>query len=124
MPRKASPTLTDGESRLMNVLWDVGPATVGDVAIRLTGTPVLAYNTVQTMLRILERKGYVTHEKAGRAFVYRPLVDRTLARRRAVRHLMGRLFDNSPGLLVLNLLDDERIEPEELQRLKRMIEQA
>jgi predicted transcriptional regulator len=76
------------------------------------------------MLRILERKGYIAHEKAGRAFVYRPLVNRTLARRRALRHLVGRLFDNSPGLLVLNLLDDELINPEELQRLKKMIERA
>ncbi len=124
MARKASPTLTDAESRLMNVLWEVGPATVSDVAGGLSGKPVLAYNTVQTMLRILERKGYLTHEKAGRAFVYRPLVDRHQARRRALRHLVRRFFDNSPGLLVLNLLDDDHIDPDEMKQLKKMVEQA
>ena len=76
---------------------------------------------MQTILRILEEKGYVTHDKVARAFVYRPVVDERQARRRAVRHLMRRLFNGSPSLLVLNVLDDD-IDPAELQRLKKMIE--
>ena len=78
---------------------------------------------MQTILRILEEKGYVTHDKVARAFVYRPVVDERQARRRAVRHLMRRLFNGSPSLLVLNVLDDD-IDPAELQRLKKMIESA
>jgi len=122
MPRRQSPTLTDGEARLMTVLWDKGRATVADVVAALGPKRSVNYSTVQTLLRILESKGYVTHEKEGRAFVYRPLVDERQARRRAVRHLVSRLFDNSPSLLVLNLLEDERIDPNELERVKKLLE--
>ena len=79
---------------------------------------------MQTLLRILETKGYVTHEKVARAFTYRPLVDERQARRRALRHLVSRLFEGSPSLLVLNVLDDEELDPAELQRVKQLIEQA
>ena len=101
----------------MRVLWDEQAATVADVAARLKSN----YSTVQTMLRILEAKGYVTHEKSGRAFTYRPLVDQTQARRRALSHLLSGLFNNSPSLLVLNVLEDDRIDPRELSRLKQLI---
>ena len=101
----------------MRVLWDGGPATVADVANRLDGH----YSTVQTMLRILESKAYVTHEKNGRAFTYRALIDQTQARRKALSHLLSGLFNNSPSLLVLNVLEDEGIDPHELNRVKQMI---
>ena len=84
----------------------------------------LTYSTVQTTLRILEQKGYVAHEKVARAFVFRPIVDERQARRRALKHLIGRLFNGSPSLLVSNVLDDDDIDPAELQRLKKMIEHA
>jgi predicted transcriptional regulator len=87
------------------------------------GRPV-NYSTVQTILRILETKGYVTHEKVARAFVYRPAVDARQARQRALRHLVTRLFNDSPSLLILNVLEDEQIDPAELQRLKKLIEDA
>jgi predicted transcriptional regulator len=80
------------------------------------------YSTVQTMLRILETKGYVAHQKEGRAFVYRPLIDQKQARRRALSHLLSRLFNNSPGLLVLNVLEDERLDPQEIERLKKLLD--
>jgi predicted transcriptional regulator len=79
-------------------------------------------STVQTLLRILETKGYVAHEKEGRAFVYRPLIDQTQARRRALSHLVSRLFNNSPSLLVLNVLEDERIDPREIERLRKLLD--
>jgi predicted transcriptional regulator len=123
MARKRSPVLTDAEARLMHVLWNRGRATVADVVAGLRGRPLVAYNTVQTTLRILEDKGYVTHDKVGRAFVYRPLIDQQVARRSALGHLVKRLFDNSPSLLVLNVLEDQQIDATELQRLKRLIEQ-
>ncbi len=124
MARRRTPTLTDGEARLMAVLWEREHATVADVLAVLKSTQRVSYSTVQTMLRILEAKGYVTHEKSGRAFVYRAVLDRQQARRSAVTHLMSRLFDNSPALLVLNVLQDERIAPKELEHLKKMIRQA
>ena len=123
MPRRRSAALTDAELRIMDVLWHQGRGTVADVVQRVSATPAPAYNTVLTVLRILERKGYVTHEKDGRAHVYVPLMDRTQARRGALKHLLSRFFDDSPELLVLNLLEDERVAPEELQRVRDLIEQ-
>ena len=124
MARKPSPALTDGEARVMSVLWRLNSATVADVTDALKKKYALNYSTVQTLLRILETKGYVAHEKVARAFVFRPLVDENQARRRALRHLVSRLFDGSPSLLVLNVLGDEEVDPAEIKRLKKLIEEA
>jgi predicted transcriptional regulator len=124
MARTPSRTLTDGEARLMNVLWRIGHGTVADVVAALPRRPVVAYNTVQTLLRILEEKGYVAHEQAGRAFVYRPVIEQGAARRRALGHLIKSLFDNSPSLVVLDVLRDERLDHAEIRRLKELIENA
>jgi predicted transcriptional regulator len=122
--RKPSEALTDGELRIMRVLWDLGRATVGDVVERLEGGRRPAYNTVLTMLRILERKKYIAHQKSGRAFVFRPLVDRGAVRRSALSQLMARLFENSPELLVLNLLESERCDEAELQRVRQLVKRS
>lgn len=108
----------------MGVLWERGNVTVGDVVAALKRKRPVTYSTVQTILRILETKGYVAHDKVARAFVYRPLVDERQARRRALRHLVTRLFNGSPSLLVLNVLEDERIDPAEMKQLKKLIEDA
>jgi predicted transcriptional regulator len=124
MPRRTSATLTDAEARLMHVLWDHGAATVAEVVDLVPGTPRPAYNTVLTLLRILERKGYVTHAKAGRAFIYSPQIPRAQAQRRALAHLRSRLFGDSTTSLVQNLLSDEHLDARELDELKRMIRKA
>src|SRR5688572_31111832 len=123
MARTKSPALTDAEARVMGVLWERQAATVADVVGALKKR-VVSYSTVQTMLRILETKGYVAHDKVARAFVYRPVVDERQARRRALRHLIGRMFNGSPAELVLNVLEDGKIDPEELKQLKKLIEDA
>ena len=124
MPRRRSPTLTDAELRLMEILWEKGTATVNDVVDALPKTRALAYSTVLTTLRILEQKGYVGHEKQGRAFVYHPVVNRNQASRNAVNYIVSRFFDNSPELLVLNVLENEKIDPVELERLKKLVEES
>ena len=124
MPRPKSPALTDAESRVMAVLWQQRTATVADVVAALKKKRPVSYSTVQTILRILEDKGYVSHDKVARAFIYQPRVDARQARRRALRHLMARLFEGSPSLLVLNVLEDDQIEADELNRLKKLIEEA
>jgi predicted transcriptional regulator len=124
MPRPKSLTMTDGELRLMRVLWDKGEATVGEVVEALKTRPKPAYNTVLTLLRIMERKGYVTHRKDGRAFIFRPKVDRADASRSALHTLVNRFFDGSPRLLMLNLLEDAQLSPEVLKHLKDRIEEA
>lgn len=123
MARKKSPNLTEAELRLMDVLWEKGAATVGEVAEALPQELGLAYNTVLTTLRILEEKGYVEHTKSkeGRAFVYRTLVGRDEAGRSAVRYLVSRFFRNSPELLVLNLLQDEELSDKELGRIRNLL---
>lgn len=124
MARKKSPTLTEAELRLMEVLWDKGSATVSDVVDGLPKRLSLAYSTVLTTLRILEQKGYVRHTEEGRAFVYHPLVNRSEARRSAIKYMMSRFFNDSPELLVLNILENEDIDADELKRLKEMIDQS
>lgn len=124
MARKKSPALTDAEAQVMAVLWHLGTASVSDVVAAMNETRAVTYSTVQTMLRILETKGYVTHDKVVRAFVYRPVVDKRQARRRALRHLVSRLFDGSPSLLVLNVLEDEDLDAAEREQLKKLIERA
>src|SRR5690349_20670301 len=117
MARKKSVNLTDAELRLMEVIWQRSPATVAEVA---ESVPQLAYSTVLTTLRILEEKGYLTHTKEGRAFVYAPVVDRQEASRSAVRHLVSRFFGNRADLLVQNMIEDEAISTDELESLKRL----
>ena len=124
MARKRSPALTDAEADVMAVLWRLRKASVGDVAAAMQKTRPVSYSTVQTILRILETKGYVAHDKVARAFVYEPVVDERQARRRALRHLVGRLFEGSPSLLVLNVLEDEEIDATEREQLRKLIERA
>lgn len=122
MARRRSTTLTEAELRLMEVLWQKGEATVGDVTAALPPPPI-AYNSVLTTMRILERKGYVTHEEAGRAYVYRPLLAREDAAGHAVGQILSKFFDNSAGTLALRLIETERPSDDELQRLRALIEQ-
>ena len=124
MARRRSPALTDAEAQVMAVLWRLNSASVGDVVDAMNKTRAVTYSTVQTILRILETKGYVTHDKVARAFIYRPVVDERQARRRALRHLVSRLFEGSPSLLVLNVLEDEEIDPAEREQLRKLIERA
>jgi predicted transcriptional regulator len=121
MARKKSGTLTEAEVRLMDILWEKGEATVGDVVDALPVRQTLAYNTVLTTMRILEQKGYVKHHESGRAFVYAPIVDRSQAQRSAVKQIVSRFFQNSPGLLALNVLENEKLDAAEVDRLKRLI---
>lgn len=123
MARKKSPTLTDAELRLMDVIWDKGSASAADVLGALPDAG-LAYTTVLNTLRILESKGYLSHTKDGKAFIYHARVDRNQASRSAIRHLISRFFGNSPELLVSNLIGDEQLTKQDLQRLKKLIEES
>src|ERR1700753_1405078 len=95
LPPRKSATLTEAECRLMEVLWQKGPATVQHVLDGLPETEPLAYNSVLTTIRILEKKGYVKHIKDGRAHVYTPLLERKEATRSEISRLVNRFFGNS-----------------------------
>src|ERR1700757_4192062 len=123
MPPKKSNTLTEAELRLMKILWARGESAVGDLVAAMPDGEALAYNSVLTTIWILEQKGYVRHRQEGRAFVYRPCVAEDEASRSEVRHVLHRFFGNSPERLLLTLLGDEDVSPDELQRLKTAITQ-
>ena len=125
MPPRQSTTLTEAELRIMNVLWQRGSGTVQEVLEHLELRPALAYNSVLTTLRVLEKKGYVNHNTTeGRAHVYVPLIAQAEARKSEIRHLVGRFFKNSHEQLVLNILEERGIEADELNRLRRMLERS
>ena len=121
MPPRKSNTLTEAELRLMKILWRRGESAVTDLVADLPEGEALAYNSVLTTIRILEQKGYVEHRQEGRAFVYRASVAEHEASRSEVRHVLNRFFGNSRERLLLSLLGDEDIAPDELERLKSAI---
>jgi len=108
----------------MEILWDRGPSTVQQLVDALEGKAQLAYNSVLTTIRILEKKRYVEHVKDGRAHVYSPLVGRREASRFEVRHLLHRFFNNSHEALVLNLLEDDGLDEQEITRLRALISEG
>ena len=122
MPPKKSPTLTEAELRLMEVLWRRGSATVHQLMEWLPPKPSLAYNSILTTIRILEKKGYVEHVKDGRAHIYTALVGKQEATRFEIKNLVGRFFKNSHELLVLNILEDKSMSAEELDRLSQLLQ--
>ena len=122
MARKQSPTLTEGELKVMSVLWDREEASVREVTDALSEQQPVAYSTALTMLRILNDKGYAAYRKEGRAFVYYPLVSRQEARSHALRHLIAKFFNGSPEALAQNLVDETDIDLAELERLQANLE--
>lgn len=114
------PTPTTRELEILKVLWDTGPASVREVFRRLSVDKDLAYNTVQTLLRIMEEKGLVTHDVEGRTFVYSPCYSRD----ESVVRFLDRVFDGAADQLVQSLLRSEKIAPAELDRLQEMITEA
>jgi predicted transcriptional regulator len=124
LPPRKSVTLTEAEFRLMEVFWQKGSATVQQVLDGLPEDPPLAYNSVLTTVRILEKKGYLRHEKDGRAHIFTPLVERQEASRSEIRRLVNRFFGNSHELLVLNILEDQGMDAAEIKRLRTMLEGA
>ena len=124
MPPRKSITLTEAELRLMKMLWQRGESAVGDLVAAMPEGTALAYNSVLTTIRILEQKGYVHHRQEGRAFLYSPSIPEHEASKTEVRHIMQRFFGNSRERLLLSLLGDDEITPDELRRLKQAIAAA
>ena len=123
MARTQSATLTEAELRIMHVLWEKKSATVQQVLEALPPSRPLAYNSVLTIVRILEKKGYVRHVKDGRAHIYLPLLDQKEATQSEIGHLASRFFQNSRQLLVLNILEEQGLDAEELDRLRQLLDE-
>jgi len=114
--------LTDREADVMQVLWDLGPSLVSDVRGALTDE--LAYNTVLTVLRTLEAKGYVGHEEEGRGHRYFASIKQQVARKSALRHLTDKLFNGSSELLFAQLVSDKKLSPEQIKRMRALLGEA
>jgi BlaI family penicillinase repressor len=124
MSRPRSTTLTEGEQRIMEVLWKLGEASVQQVTDALSENEPIAYTTALTMLRILNDKSYVDYRKEGKAHVYVPLVTRDAARSMALRQLLKRFFDDSPASLAQHLARDPDIDLSEVERLRAQVAKA
>ena len=111
---------TAAEFRLLEILWVLEEGTIDDL-LQAAKDSRLNYKTVQTVLRIMENKKFVSHTMRGRAFVYRPRVKRRDLSRVSLRSLLERYFRGSRSELLVNLLDDERIGKTELQELEGLI---
>jgi predicted transcriptional regulator len=122
--RPKSVVLTEVEQQLMEIVWAKRRATVADVVESLPKSRPLAFNTVQTTMRILEDKGYLTHTTAGRAFVYEAVVARDEASRSALRQVLGRFFDDSAELLAQSLIQNDRLSKAELLRIETLVAEA
>ena len=117
-----SVAFTERELDLMAVLWDLGPSTAAEVRQALSGHGVdLAYNTVLTLLRILEDKGYVDHEEEGRAHRFRAAVKRKEAGASALTRTLDRMFGGSAEALVAQLVQQRGLSKKDLKRLRRVV---
>src|ERR1700730_13148525 len=122
MTRKPKPNaLSRRERQIMDILYQLQRASVGQVLAKLADKP--SYSTVRAQLRVLEEKGHVRHEEHGLRYVYAPAVPRDVARRSALRHLVDTFFEGSSEKVVAALLGGEvsRLSDEEVNRLSRMI---
>jgi BlaI family penicillinase repressor len=114
-------SLTDREAEIMDRLWELGTATAEQIRINLPDEP--HDSTVRTLLRILEEKGFVSHERVGRSFVYRPVIQREKVQRKTLGHVIRQFFSGSAHDLVLRLLEEEQLSAAELQDLIHQFEQ-
>ena len=122
MAKPEKSALTKLELQIMQVIWKRGSSRVSDVQQGLEQG--LAYTTVQTMLNILERKGKLTRELRGRAFLYSATVSEAKASHHAVRDLVDRMFGGSAESLVMSLVETRHLTPETLARLNKLVEEA
>lgn len=124
MARPTSPTPTDGERAILEVLWQLKEASVREVTDALSKSRPVAYTTVLTMLKILGSKGLVGHRTEGRAFIYHAAISRREARSKALQHLLAQFFNGSPKVLAQHLLNEHDVDMAELKALQLKVDAA
>jgi predicted transcriptional regulator len=122
MDESAKTLLTDTELQLMLILWKLGEASVHDVIAALPPTRSMAYTTASTIIRILEKKGFVANRKQGKAHLYSPTLTKKDYESRTLGHMVGRLFENTPVALVARLIDDKKLSAQEIAELKQLLD--
>lgn len=124
MARPPSPTLTDSERRILEVLWKKKDASVREVADELSKKKPVAYTTVLTMFKVLDKKGLVHHRTEGRAFIYSAAISRSEARKQALENLLRSFFNDSPSVLAQHLIEEHDMDMDELQALQKRVDDA
>jgi predicted transcriptional regulator len=122
MPDQNGNLLTDAELGLMLILWQIGEGTVHEVLAAVTKQRPMAYTTASTIIRILEKKGFVHSRKDGKAHIYTPSLTKQAYESRTLGHVVQRLFENTPVSLVARLIDDHRLTPDEIRELKKLLD--
>ena len=113
--------LTQRELDVMSVLWEMGEATAADVRDKVD--PDLAYTSISTVIRLLEAKGFVGHRKGdGKTHVYFPVIDAAAAGKSALGRVIDKIYGGSPVVLLANLLDQRRLSPQELARMRALLD--
>ena len=113
--------LTATELEMMNVIWRIGPCSVAQIIEQLGPQRELAYTSVSTIVRILEQKGVVTSEKAGRGHVYSATLAKDAYQAMSLKHLVSNVFDGTPTLLVQRLLDSDSLTEEDLAQIRSLL---
>ncbi|MEH6459965.1 BlaI/MecI/CopY family transcriptional regulator [Chitinimonas sp. JJ19] len=124
MTRPTAAALTDAERELLEVLWRKKQASVREVTDEIAKKKSVAYTTVLTMFKVLEKKGLVTYHQEGRAFIYTPTISRGEARKSALERLLKQFFNGSPQVLAQHLIEQHEMSPDELDALKRLVAEA
>lgn len=119
MARTPARNLTDRESEIMNLIWKLGSATADQIRSELNDE--LHDSSVRTMLRILEEKGFITHERTGRSFIYRPAIKRDQVQRKTLSNVIRQFFSGSPQDLVMRLLEDEQLSASDLAEMMSQV---
>jgi len=123
MPKGKLQGVSPAETEILRLVWQLERATVQGVCDRLPAKRKIAYATVQTLLRRLEAKGYVRHDVEGKAHVFFPAVKRDDVVKRSVGDFIERLFGGDPIPLVQYLAEHGQITADDIERLKRLIEE-
>lgn len=120
--KKKSEFLTEVELEFMTELWALGEGSVRDVLARLAPERNLAYTSAATILRIMEQKDFVTSEKRGKTFVYKPLLAKDAYQSKTLRDLSDKLFDGTPASMVARLVDDQGLSEETLEEIRALLD--
>jgi BlaI family transcriptional regulator, penicillinase repressor len=123
MARRTQETPTEAELEILKVLWERGPSTGREVLDVLVAQRKRAYTSVMSVLNIMANKGQVTRKPLGRAFIYSAKRPREKTLGKMVSSLLGRAFEGSAASLVSQLLDQSKPTPEELDKIRKVIEE-
>ena len=124
MTKKNLQSLSPAESEILQFVWRLGSATVQDVCDTISQERSATYATVQTLLRRLEKKGYIGHELKGKAHLFYPVAKREEVIGRTVGDFVNRLFGGDPVPLLLHLVNRSKLKDEDIERLKKLIEES